>query len=125
MEIKPYEFQGAEYWINMVLTYGHILVVYVLMNRYQSEQDAGKKKKLMMIGVVAVLGWFFLSPQLKTHRVALEVNGAIVYQSDVLVEKDLIDKIAEFDDLVAFGRDDLEEKAKTEANAEAPPHTQE
>lgn len=93
VEIKSYEFQGPEYWLNMALNYGHVIVVYILMGRYQSETDAGRKKKIMILGIGLVLGWFFLTPHLKTQRIAVEVNGSLIYQKDTLIEQEIVEKI--------------------------------
>lgn len=71
IEIKDYPFEGNEYWINMFLTHGHMLVVFLMVSKYQNEQDQSKKTKLMILGMVLVFGWMFVSPQLKTRRLGL------------------------------------------------------
>ena len=71
LEIKDYPFEDTEYWINLFLTHGHMLVVFLLVSKFQGEQDQSKKTKLMILGMVLVFGWMFLSPQLKTQRLGL------------------------------------------------------
>jgi hypothetical protein len=71
IEIKEFTFEGEEYWINLFLTHGHIVVVFFLVSKYQSEQDQGRKTKLMMLGMVLVFGWMMGSPYLKTQRLGL------------------------------------------------------
>lgn len=86
IEIKEFPFEGNEYWINMFLTHGHMLVVFFLVSKYQSEQDQSKKTKLMILGMALVFGWMFFTPQLKTKRVGLEYKGVIVYQRDTFIK---------------------------------------
>lgn len=82
IEIKEYPFEGSEYWINMFLTHGHMIVVFFLVSRHQAEQDQSKKTKIMMLGMVLVFGWMFLAPNLKTQRLGIEYKGVRVYQKD-------------------------------------------
>mgnify|MGYP000892021138 FL=1 len=71
IEIKEFPFEGNEYWLNMFLTHGHMIVVFFLVSRYQSETDQSKKTKWMILGMALVFGWMFLSPQLKPKRIGL------------------------------------------------------
>ena len=70
----------------MFLTHGHILVVFFLVSKYQSEEDQSKKTKWMILGMILVFGWMFLSPSLKTQRLGLEYRGVVVYQKDTFTK---------------------------------------
>ncbi len=69
--MKEFPFEGNEYWINMFLTHGHMLVVFFLVSKYQAENDQSRKTKLMAFGMILVFGWMFFSPYLKTQRLGL------------------------------------------------------
>jgi hypothetical protein len=63
--------------------------VFFLVSKYQSEQDQGRKTKLMIIGMVLVVGWMFLTPHIRTQRLALDFKGQRVYQKDVFIASDI------------------------------------
>ena len=63
----------------MFLTHGHMVVVFFLVSRYQSETDQSKKTKWMILGMALVFGWMFLAPNLKPKRLGLEFKGVKVY----------------------------------------------
>lgn len=94
---------GQEYWLNLFLTHGHILVVFFLVSRYQSEQEQSAKTKLMILGMVVVFGWMFLTPHLKTQRLALDYKGQRVYEKDVFIADDIAKQLAEYNELDTFG----------------------
>jgi len=49
-----------------------MLVVFFLVSKYQNPQnDQGQKTKIMMIGMVLVIGWMFFAPHLKPQKLAL------------------------------------------------------
>jgi hypothetical protein len=71
VEIKPYEFQGPDYWFNMFLNYGHVLIIYLLMGKYKTETDEPLKKKIMFAGIAFVAAWFLLTPMIKPQKIAI------------------------------------------------------
>lgn len=71
VEIKEYPFEGEEYWINAFLTHGHMLVVFFLVSKYQSEQDQGRKTKIMIVGMLLVFVWMMGTPYLRTQRLGM------------------------------------------------------
>ena len=112
IEIKDYPFEGNEYWINMFLTHGHMVLVFLMISKYQGEQDQSKKTKLMILGMVLVFGWMFVSPQLKTRRVGLEYKGVVVYQRDEFNKDELATKLAAYEEDSIFDLDLLPETPK-------------
>ncbi|CAM6006148.1 unnamed protein product [Sphagnum balticum] len=118
IEIKEYPFEGEEYWVNLFLTHGHIMVVFFLVGKYQSEQDQARKTKLMGIGMVLVIAWMFLTPYIKPQRFALEYKGVKTLESEVFVEEDVLKMIGEYDDIAAFVIDDIQEAKKSARVAE-------
>ena len=36
VEVKAYEFKGNEWYFNLILNYGHILVTWMAMTKYKS-----------------------------------------------------------------------------------------
>lgn len=102
LEVKDYPFEGNEYWLNMFLTHGHMLVVFFLVSKYQAEQDQGKKTKLMILGMVLVFGWMMATPHLKTKRLGLEYRGQKIYQKDSFDGKEIFTKIEEYDEVSTF-----------------------
>lgn len=82
IEITSYTFEGNLYWMNMLFGWGHMVLIYFLLNKYKTETDEPTKKKIMIGGALAVLAWFYFSAQLKPQAVAIEVNGSKVYDSD-------------------------------------------
>ncbi len=109
IEIKEFPFEGNEYWINLFLTHGHILVVFFMVSRYQSEQDQSKKTKLMIVGMVLVFGWMFFIPQFKTKRLGLEYKGVVVYQRDTFIKEQLATKIGVYEQNSIFDLDPIPE----------------
>lgn len=97
LEIKEFPFEGNEKYLNMFLTHGHMLVVFFLVSKYQSEQDQGRKTKIMMLGMLVVFGWMFATPYLKTQRLGLEYRGQIIYQKDTFDAQEVFAKIEEYD----------------------------
>lgn len=63
-----------------------MLIIYFLLNKYKTETDDQKKKKIMIGGAIAVLAWFYVSAQLKPQAIAIEVQGAKVYDRDYFSE---------------------------------------
>lgn len=63
-----------------------MLIIYFLLNKYKTETDDQKKKKIMIGGAIAVLAWFYVSSQLKPQAIAIEVQGAKVYDRDYFSE---------------------------------------
>jgi uncharacterized membrane protein len=82
LEVKEFTFEGNEYWVNLFLSHGHMIVVFFLVSRYQAEQDQGRKTKLMILGMVLVFGWMIATPYLKTQRLGLEYKGVKVYEKN-------------------------------------------
>lgn len=107
IEIKEFPFEGNEYWINMFLTHGHMLVVFFLVSKYQSEQDQGRKTKLMMLGMLLVFGWMMGSPYLRTQRLGLEYKGQKIYIKDDFDSKEIFSKIEEYEEVSTFGLDPI------------------
>lgn len=62
-----------------------MLIVYFLMNKYQTETDGGMKTKIMIVGVLLTIGWFLGTPYIKPQRIALQVNGRITYERDTII----------------------------------------
>ena len=96
----------------MFLTHGHMVLVFLMISKYQGEQDQSKKTKLMIIGMVLVFGWMFVSPQLKTRRVGLEYKGVVVYQRDEFNKDELATKLAAYEEDSIFDLDLLPETPK-------------
>lgn len=86
----------------MFLTHGHMLVVFFLVSKYQSEQDQGRKTKIMMLGMLVVFGWMFATPYLKTQRLGLEYRGQMIYQKDTFEANEIFAKIEEYDEVSTF-----------------------
>ena len=78
-----------------ILTYGHMLIVYILMGKYKSEQNQNTKNKIMFGGAVFVMGWMFLSPSLKDFRVTVEVNGVKKYDHNEIMPSKFIEAITD------------------------------
>jgi hypothetical protein len=57
--------------MSMIVNWGHIVLIFIFMSKHKSETDEGKKKQIMIIGAVAVVAWFYFSPQLKPQRLAV------------------------------------------------------
>lgn len=72
--------------MNMIFNWGHMVLIYFLLNKYKAETDDQKKKKIMIGGALAVLAWFYFSSQLKPQAVAIEVHGSKVYDRDYFSE---------------------------------------
>jgi hypothetical protein len=70
----------------MIFNWGHMLIIYFLLNKYKTETDDQKKKKIMIGGAIAVLAWFYVSAQLKPQAIAIEVQGSKVYDRDYFSE---------------------------------------
>jgi hypothetical protein len=103
LDVKEFPFEGNEYWLNMFLTHGHMIVVFFLVSRYQAEQEQGRKTKIMMLGMLLVFGWMFLTPHLKTQRLGLEFRGQKIYQHDHFDANEIFAKIEEYDEVDTFG----------------------
>lgn len=116
IEIKDYPFEDTEYWINLFLTHGHMVVVFFLVSRHQAEQDQSKKMKIMMLGMALVFGWMFLSPQLKTQRLGLEYKGVRVYQKDDFDKDEILAKITTYEEDSVFGLDPIPQPAPSSAD---------
>lgn len=41
------------------------------MTKHRNETDQGAKTKIMIVGALAVVAWFYFSPQLKPQRFAI------------------------------------------------------
>ncbi len=41
------------------------------MSKYKMENDDGKKKKIMILGALAVMAWFYISANLKPQALAV------------------------------------------------------
>jgi hypothetical protein len=57
----------------------------------------------MILGMVLVVGWMFLTPQLKTQRLALDYKGQRVYEKDVFIPNDIEKQLADYNELDTFG----------------------
>ncbi len=66
-----------------------MVVVFLLVSKYQGEQDQGKKTKLMLIGMGLVFVWMMATPHLKTQRLGLEYKGQKIYQKDTFESAEL------------------------------------
>jgi hypothetical protein len=51
----------------------------------------------MIGGAIAVIAWFYLSSTMKPQRVAIEVNGAKLYDREYLDDKEVIDILNEYE----------------------------
>lgn len=100
--MKEFPFEGNEYWLNMFLTHGHVLVVFFLVNKYQAEQDQGRKTKIMIFGMLLVFGWMFATPYLKTQRLGLEYKGQKIYEKSTFEPNEIFAKMQEYDEVSAF-----------------------
>jgi hypothetical protein len=103
--------------MNMFLTHGHMLVVFFLVSKYQAEQDQSRKTKIMIVGMVLVFGWMFLSPNIKTKRIGLEYQGHLVYQRDDFAHDELSAKIAVYEEESVFGLEPIPEVVQPKAAA--------
>ncbi len=72
--------------MNLIFNWGHMVLIYFLLNKYKAETDDQNKKKIMIGGALAVLAWFYVSAQLKPQAVAIEVHGSKVYDRDYFNE---------------------------------------
>ena len=107
IEIKDYPFEDVEYWMDMFLTHGHMLITFFLVSRYQSEQDQSRKMKIMLLGMVGVFGWMFGSPHFKTQRLGLEYKGVRVYQREEFIKEEIVSKMAAYEEDSIFGLDPI------------------
>ena len=94
----------------MFLKHGHLIVVFFLVSRYQSEQDQSRKTKLMGFGMVLVIAWMFLTPYIKTKRLGLEYKGVRVYEQISFERDEIIDKIIKYEEESVFGLDPIQEE---------------
>jgi hypothetical protein len=111
IEIKDYPFEGNEYYLNLFLQHGHMLVVFFLVSKYQAEQDPSKKSKIMILGMGLVFAWMFFIPSLKTQRLGLEYKGLQVYQSDAFLKEEILAKLATYEEDSIFDLDPLPQPA--------------
>jgi hypothetical protein len=79
----------------MLANWGHMAIIFYFMSKHKNETDAGKKRKIMIIGAIVVVGWFYFSPKIKPQRFAIEVKGMKVYERDYWVEEEVVDVIEE------------------------------
>ena len=86
----------------MFLTHGHVLVVFFLVNKYQAEQEQGRKTKIMIFGMLLVFGWMFASPSLRTQRLGLEYKGVKIYEKDIFEPTEIFARIQEYDEVSTF-----------------------
>ena len=73
VKVESYTFEGQEWWSETFLTYGHMVVVYILMGKYKSETNQQTKNKIMFGGAALVMAWMYFAPQLKQSKIAIEV----------------------------------------------------
>ena len=92
-----------------------MLVTFFLVSKYQSEQNQSRKMKIMIFGMIAVFGWMFLTPNLKTQRLGLEYKGVRVYQREEFVKEEIVSKIAAYEEDSIFGLDPVPASAPSEA----------
>ena len=84
-----------------------MVIVFLLINKYQNEQDQSKKTKFMIFGMVVVFGWLFFAPHFKTQRLGLEYKGVRVYQRNEFVKSEIINKIEIYEEDSAFDLDPM------------------
>lgn len=105
VKIEQYKFEGSDWWFDTILTYGHMVLVYLLMSRYKTETNEGNKKKIMYIGGLIVVGWMFLMPHLKQHRVSVHINGVNAYTKDTIIPNEIVSVIADRVEAAEFNED--------------------
>jgi hypothetical protein len=115
IEIVSYEFQGNDYWMNMIASWGHVAIIFYFMTRHKNETDGGKKRTIMIMGAVAVVGWFYFSPKLKPQRFAIEVKGMKVYERDYFMDEEVANILEEHE----FEIDEMNENSKPQASNDA------
>ena len=69
--MESYKFEGADWWFEMIINYGHIVLVYMLMSKYKTETNAQTKKIIMFGGGALMLVWLFLLPQFKQAKLSI------------------------------------------------------
>ena len=70
------------------------------------------KKKILIGGAIAVLGWFYVSANMKPQGLAIEVQGSKVYDKDYLNDKEILDILTEYE----FDIEDANEASNGGAN---------
>lgn len=99
IKVESYDFQGNEWWWEAFIKYGHFVIVYILLGRYQTENNPSMKKKYVIIGVSLMLIWFMVLPKFKIDRVKVEIKGQPVYDNTIFIPQDIIGVIADQVDL--------------------------
>ena len=72
IEVKSYEFKGEQWWLNMFLSYGHIVAMWIAMSKYRTETNDSEKKKIMIFGALAVFGFLAIGHMVKPQKISLE-----------------------------------------------------
>ncbi len=99
----------------MIANWGHVAIIFYFMTRHKNETDAGKKRTLMIMGAVVVVGWFYFSPKLKPQRFAIEVKGMKVYEKDYFMDQEVANVLEEHE----FDIDEMNEKNKLQVGNDA------
>lgn len=82
-----------------------MVIIFFFMSKYQSETNDATKKKIMIVGALLVVGWFYVSAQMKPQRLGIEVHGSKVYDKDYFIEKEVLDVLNQYE----FEIDDMNE----------------
>lgn len=69
IKVESYDFEGNEWWWEAFIKYGHFVIVYILLGRYQTENNPSMKKKYIIIGVSLMFIWFMVLPKFKIDRI--------------------------------------------------------
>lgn len=75
------------------------------MSKYKTETNDQTKKKIMFGGALAVVAWFFLMPQFKQHKLAIEIKGINVYENTKIVPNEIVSAIADESDIHELTQD--------------------
>ena len=70
--IKPYALEGVEWVFNMILTYGHFAVAMYIYSNFKNPQNSQSKKiKIVVVGMVILFGWIYLSPRIGYEKIKI------------------------------------------------------
>jgi cell division septal protein FtsQ len=68
----------------MVLTYGHFAVAMYIYSNFKNPQNSQSKKiKIVVVGLVVLFGWLYLSPRFGYEKIKIiNSSGNVLYHSE-------------------------------------------
>lgn len=92
--ILSYELKGVDWFYNICVNYGHILVAMIIYNKFkEGGNEGGRKFKLLALGAIVVFGWIYLANSLAIERVAVKSKtGRLMFHADNSFTRDRFDE---------------------------------